>query len=146
MKTATLPRPAPSRKPAPKSLRRFVETGLNMRKEVLAATLPTFDVNNVCETYGLKRDQISRMTGFSPRTVATWAAGEPLTTASAQKVREMRRLLEAMAHVVQPKFIGPWLQQPNSAFDGALPIQLIERGEADLLWRMIYDLASGDPG
>ena len=144
MKTATLLRPA--KKPAPKALRSFVGAGLKMRKEPLTAGLPTFDVNKFCETYGLKRDQISRMTGFSPRTVATWAAGEPLTTASAQKVRELRRLLEAMAHVVQPKYIGPWMQEPNPAFDGALPIQLIERGEADLLWRMIYDMASGDPG
>ncbi len=42
--------------------------------------------------------------------------------------------------------IPGWLQQPNPAFDGFTPLQLFERGESDRLWRMIYELESGQPG
>ena len=46
---------------------------------------------------------------------------------------------------MEPKAIGPWLLQPNPAFDGSTPLQVIERGESDRLWRMIYELESGQP-
>jgi hypothetical protein len=38
------------------------------------------------------------------------------------------------------------MQEPNPAFDGSTPLQVIERGESDRLWKMIYALESGDPG
>ena len=45
-----------------------------------------------------------------------------------------------------PKQVAEWLQEPNLAFDGSTPLQVIERGETDRLWKMIYLLESGDPG
>jgi hypothetical protein len=45
-----------------------------------------------------------------------------------------------------PGEIGRWLKHPNAAFDGCTPIQLVERGESDRLWRMLFDLESGQPG
>jgi hypothetical protein len=41
--------------------------------------------------------------------------------------------------------IGPWLKDPNPAFDGSTPLQVIERGETDRIWRMVYELESGEP-
>ena len=41
--------------------------------------------------------------------------------------------------------IGTWLQIPNEAFDGLKPLEVIDRGEIDRLWSMIYDLRSGVP-
>ena len=35
---------------------------------------------------------------------------------------------------------------PSDAFDGTTPLQFIERGKVDRLWRMIYRLESGEPG
>jgi hypothetical protein len=32
------------------------------------------------------------------------------------------------------------------AFDGSTPLQVIERGETDRIWRMIYELEFGEPG
>ena len=168
MKPLTLPPPATRKKfvARPKKLTlprvgkhhatKFTFAGVNKKstafrslKDVVSKLPPdsaTFDVKGFCTTYGIKREHICRMTGISARTVAGWAAGQPLTAASRQKVRELKRLFEAMHQVIKPKFIGPWLVQPNSAFDGAMPLHLIERGEVDLLWRMIYDLGSGEPG
>jgi hypothetical protein len=31
------------------------------------------------------------------------------------------------------------------AVDGSTPLQVIERGETDRIWRMIYELQSGAP-
>jgi hypothetical protein len=51
----------------------------------------------------------------------------------------------ALEKLVPGKSIGPWLKQPNAAFGGASPIQVIENGELDRIWRMIYELESGEP-
>ena len=58
---------------------------------------------------------------------------------------EIRRLRKTPARVIRPDFIGPWLQSPNEAFSGLKPIEVIERGEVDRIWRMIYELESGIP-
>ena len=36
--------------------------------------------------------------------------------------------------------------EPNPAFDGSTPLQVVERGETDRVWRMVYELESGEPG
>ncbi|MCC5805070.1 MAG: DUF2384 domain-containing protein [Opitutales bacterium] len=59
---------------------------------------------------------------------------------------ELARLIEALADVTQDRNeVTAWLQEPNEAFEGSTPLQVIERGESDRLWRMIYFLRSGDP-
>lgn len=54
-------------------------------------------------------------------------------------------MAEALSRLVDAKATGSWLMQPNPAFDGSTPLQVIERGESDRLWRMIYELESGQP-
>ena len=39
--------------------------------------------------------------------------------------------------------IPAWLDTPNQAFDGLKPLEVIERGENDRLWNMIFYLESG---
>jgi hypothetical protein len=58
----------------------------------------------------------------------------------------MDRLLDALARVMQPEQVGHWLKSPNQAFDGSTPLQVVGRGEIDRIWRMLYDLKSGQPG
>jgi len=52
---------------------------------------------------------------------------------------------EPVAQIVSPEAIGPWLKDPNPAFDGSTPLQVIERGETARIWRMVYELESGEP-
>jgi hypothetical protein len=99
-----------------------------------------------CKKYALKRDLLSRMTGYAPRTIAEWATGKPLRGAAIQRVTELKRLAGALEQLVEPESIGPWLQTPNDSFERSTPAQLIERGESDRLWRMIHLLGSGQPG
>ena len=58
----------------------------------------------------------------------------------------MARLLDGLARVMKPVQVGRWLKLPNAAFDGSTPLQVVERGELDRIWRMLFDLESGQPG
>jgi hypothetical protein len=59
---------------------------------------------------------------------------------------ETRRIRSALEKLVGKDAVGRWLKEPNPAFDGATPLQVIERGETDRLWRMIHQLESGNTG
>ena len=89
---------------------------------------------------------VVRMTGFSPRSVAKWSEGVLPSPKQEKALVEMDRLLDGLSRVMQPAQIGRWIKNPNPAFDGSTPLQLVERGELDRIWRMLYDLESGQPG
>ena len=58
----------------------------------------------------------------------------------------MDRLFRVLSEVVEPESLGDWFVTPNEAFKGFKPIEIIERGEIDHLWEMVYRLRSGMPG
>ncbi|MBX3441246.1 MAG: hypothetical protein KF774_02480 [Planctomyces sp.] len=127
-------RKAPGSAPARETLARaaVVQTG-----GVAIGTLRT--------SLGLTRKDFSRATGYSERAIADWEGGKPFSEASRKTMLEMTRIGDALARVIKAEFIGAWLKQPNEAFDGFKPIELIERGEVDRLWRMVFELESGAP-
>jgi hypothetical protein len=52
-------------------------------------------------------------------------------------------LLLALAEVIRKEAIPGWLETPSDGFGGLKPVEVVERGEGDRLWRMIYFLGSG---
>lgn len=104
------------------------------------------DVRRLSRTYNLSNEVVSRVTGASPRTVSYWNAGTPPQRSSMQKIREVTRLFDGLADIIKGAAIGDWLQRPNKQFDGSTPLQVIERGETDRLWRMIWQLREGNSG
>lgn len=88
---------------------------------------------------------VVRMTGFSARSVAKWAAGEAPSPRQAKTLAEVDRLLNGLARIMEPAQVGAWLRKPNPAFEGSTPLQVVERGEVDRLWRMLYYIESGLP-
>ena len=111
--------------------------------EASAAAAPGNLVGSVRESLGLSRRVFARLTGYSERAIASWEAGRELSEASRQRMLETRRLERALAKVVQPSRIAAWLEQPNRAFRGLKPLEVIERGEIDRIWRMVFELESG---
>jgi DNA-binding transcriptional regulator YiaG len=103
-------------------------------------------VRDFCEAYAVTQDTFTRLAGFSPRAVANWAQGQKPSASTERRLNELRRLFEALEQLVKAEAIGPWLKEPNPAFDGSTPVQVIERGDTDRIWRMIYELQSGEPG
>ncbi|HEX4141911.1 MAG TPA: helix-turn-helix domain-containing protein [Pirellulales bacterium] len=106
----------------------------------------TVSVVTLRKEFGLNRKMFARLTGYSERAIAQWESGTALGGASVQKMNEMLRLHRALAEVMKADFVPQWLQQPNDAFGGLKPIEVVERGEIDRIWRMIYLLESGTPG
>ncbi len=89
---------------------------------------------------------VVRLTGFSPRSVAKWSEGAQPSPKQEKALVEMDRLLDGLARVMKPEQVGRFLKSPNPAFDGSTPLQIVERGEIDRIWRMLFDLESGQPG
>jgi DNA-binding transcriptional regulator YiaG len=100
-------------------------------------------VRAVREKLGLTRKVFSRLTGFSERAIATWEGGGKPDEPGLRRIRETERFQAKLAEVVEPDEIPHWLDTPNDAFDGLKPLEVIERGEIDRLWNMIYYLESG---
>ena len=42
--------------------------------------------------------------------------------------------------------LGGCMATPNDAFNGLKPLEVMERGEVDRIWQMIFVLRSGVPG
>jgi len=103
------------------------------------ATSP--DVKVLCESYGLRREELSRLTGFSLRALADWSAGKLPSQPAQRRLQEIRRLLDALAEIVKPSAIPSWMRKPNPAFDKLAPLQVIELGEIDRLWAMVHQRA-----
>jgi len=103
-------------------------------------------MRDFCREINITMDTFTRVVGASRRTVATWVAGDPPNRANQRNVSEMCRLFNALAEVVPASQIGPWLDTPNPAFEASTPIQVIERGESDRIWRMIWELRAGNSG
>ena len=93
----------------------------------------------------LKQPEFARLVPISQRSLATLESGTAPTPAIARRLTELERLMDALSEIIQEESLGTWLQTPNDAFDGLRPIEVIDRGEADRLWEMIYDLRSGIP-
>jgi DNA-binding transcriptional regulator YiaG len=101
-------------------------------------------VKDFCQSYGVSQNAFTRLAGFSRRAVAHWAQGRPPGNPAQKRLTELTRLFDALSDLVDPKAIGPWLKESNPAFEGSTPLQVIERGEADRIWRMIWELQSGN--
>src|SRR5438094_761819 len=93
----------------------------------------------------LKQVDFARLLPVSVRSLVTLESGSPPTEAVARRLTELGRLTNALSEVIKPEALGRWLQTPNEAFDGFKPLEVIDRGESDRLWSMIYFLRSGVP-
>lgn len=94
------------------------------------------------EDLGLTQAELGRALGFSTRWVAAQEATETQAFAE-RRVTELARLYEGLCRVVQPESIKGWFIRPNSAFEGMKPLEIVERGQIDRLWQMIFELESG---
>jgi DNA-binding transcriptional regulator YiaG len=103
-------------------------------------------IRGLREDFGVNQSMMVRLSGYSPRSIISWSKGTKATKPAAIKFTELSRLFEALADLTQNREeVTAWLETPNEAFDGSTPLQVIERGESDRLWRMIYFLRSGEP-
>ena len=104
-------------------------------------------ISSLREEFGVTQNMLVHLSGYSPRSIGSWAKGVQATKPAKMKFIELKRLFDALADLTQDhREVTTWFQEPNEAFDGSTPLQVLERGEADRLWQMIYFLKSGQPG
>ena len=134
------------KKSAPRSTgtARVKETAAVYHPAMKVAPAPALD--KIAEKFGLRQETLSRMTGFSLRAVAGWSSGKTPSAPVKRALVEMDRLLDNLSRLMKPKDVGRWLKEPNPALDGSTPVQVIERGQTDRIWRLLYFLESGEPG
>ena len=103
-----------------------------------AAQVPTIVVTDrgkslrLRERLGMNRETFARLLPISSRSLASIEAGTPPQPPVTRQLKELTRVVDALGEVIQKDAIGPWLMQPNDAFDGLKPIEIIERGEVGL--------------
>jgi DNA-binding transcriptional regulator YiaG len=124
---------------------------IKSKSRTLSRTRPGRDaehdlVADVRKRFGVSQSELARLTGHSLRSIVSWESGAAPNKAAVQRLRELKRFQQALACIVRPRAIPRWLNTPNDAFGGLKPLEVIERGEIDRLWRMIIDLGTGIPG
>jgi len=94
----------------------------------------------------MQRVVFGRVVNVSERTIANVESKAKLVEKLRRPYNEVFRLVEALSEVVDTDALGTWFMTPNALFDGLKPIEVVERGEIDRLWEMVYRLRSGMPG
>ncbi len=126
----------------PTSKKKIATTKVSVPSRVFKPPSPP-SVNAVRARLGVSRKLFSRLAGFSERAIADWESGKPVSEPGLRRIKELDRLREQLCEVVSQDAIPGWLDSPNEAFGGLKPLEVIERGEVDRLWTMIYHLESG---
>ncbi len=93
---------------------------------------------------GLSRALFSRMVGASERSVASWETGRgPSSRAAKQAVGHAQRIYDTASRVMKSTYVGTWLVTPLDVFGGLKPLEVIERGEYDRVWKELHIWESG---
>jgi len=94
---------------------------------------------------GVIRELFARPNSFSIHVISGWDAGRPLSEAAQRLVKEMQRFRDALAEGMQSGSIPRWLETPCEGLGGLKPVEVLERDEADRLWRTVLLIGSGMP-
>jgi transcriptional regulator with XRE-family HTH domain len=103
-------------------------------------------VRKLAKQSGLTLDLLARMLRISRRAVAAWLGGQEPSRSNKVRLIEFARMYQALSELVEPSAIGPWLEKSNLSLQGSTPLQVIERGESDRIWRIVWQLREGNVG
>lgn len=92
---------------------------------------------------GMSQRVFARLAAVSERSLVSYEKGRPAGDSTRRQLTQIARLEAVLAKVMNVKALGKWFEEPNTAFDGLKPLEVIERGEIDRLWAMIHQLESG---
>jgi hypothetical protein len=62
-----------------------------------------------------------------------------------RRIKELDRLATELAISMKRTFIRTWLTSPLEELDGTSPLEAMDRGENDRVWRLVFFLGSGIP-
>jgi uncharacterized protein (DUF2384 family) len=95
------------------------------------------------EAAHLSDAQIGRAVGAAPSTVRDWFARRSSPTGKrAERVAELAEIVDRLARVIDAAYIPVWLSKPIEALDDQKPLDLIARGRARRVARVVSELES----
>lgn len=139
---ATKIKKAPKQTNTTAGARRIAEKAFALRKKLPEDTAQLAVLR---KTLGLSQKTFAQLASSSQRAVARWEAGEKPGELAKRTLVELQRLQKALAEIMKKDFIPQWLENPNKALGSLKPLEVIERGEIDRIWSLIYYLKSGEP-
>lgn len=92
---------------------------------------------------GLNRETFARLANFSERSLATYEKHKEFPMTIRPQINEAVRLVTALLEIIPADQLADWLHSANPGFGDRKPWTLIEKGERDLLWQMIYQTRQG---
>lgn len=95
---------------------------------------------------GMNYDMLAKALSVSRRSVSGWLAGREPERINRVRINEFGRLIAELRLIVRPERMRSWWNEPASNFGGSTPLQVLERGEADRVWRMIWEIREGNSG
>lgn len=101
-------------------------------------------VEKLRSAWGLPRSKFARLVGHTERAIINWEKSVCTPQGLAgQRLTELERLRAGLAEVMKEDAIPEWLETPNPAFGDLKPTEVIERGQIDRVWKLVFDLQSG---
>ena len=110
----------------------------------MSGTLIARKVRSLSDSVGMTRDEVSQITGSSPRTVARWVSGESLPQrVSRDRLLELVYVAEQLSRVMTKEAANLWLFSPNPMLDHQRPADRIKAGDFQSVLNLIEALADG---
>jgi len=101
-------------------------------------------LESIAERARLRREDVARVVGASPRTVARWAQGESGPRAEARdRLLELSAVVNELSKVVRAEAAEAWLFAPNPLLDFERPLDLVQQGDYRKVIAAIEGLADG---
>ena len=101
-------------------------------------------VNALRQDLGVSQELMARLLDVSLRTLSR-LEGSTEPPKPPRALGELSRLTEGLLSIIRRESLASWIDRPNQAFGGLKPIEVIERGEVDRIWKMIHQVGAGEP-
>jgi hypothetical protein len=95
---------------------------------------------------GMNYDMLAKALSVSRRSISGWLSGQEPERINRVRINEFGRLVAELRSIIKPEKLKTWWNQPVENFGGSTPLQVLERGETDRLWRMIWEIREGNGG
>lgn len=101
----------------------------------------TLEAARVRDTAHLNDREIAAATGARPSTVRDWLSGRSSPTGTrATRLIELAEIADRLRRVMDPEYIGVWLNRPLEVLDDDKPIDLLARGDYRRVANLIAEL------
>jgi hypothetical protein len=110
----------------------YIKTAVS---EQIAEQLPV-----LAKEAGMNYDMVAKALSVSRRSISGWLSGREPERINRVRINEFGRLVAELRSIIKPEKLKAWWNQPAENFGGSTPLQVLERGEIDRVWRMIWEI------